>query len=68
MKLFTLCLAVVLAGSSCVVRAATPVEYEGEYADEEPPPAQVEVIGVAPSATHVWVGGHWAWRGRARSN
>jgi hypothetical protein len=30
-----------------------------------PPPARVEVRPVAPSPNHVWIGGHWAWRGGA---
>jgi WXXGXW repeat (2 copies) len=29
-----------------------------------PPPARVEVRPVAPSPHHVWLEGHWAWRGR----
>lgn len=29
-----------------------------------PPAARVEVIGVRPSPAHVWVGGHWTWRGK----
>ncbi len=28
-----------------------------------PPPVRVEVRPVAPSPGHVWLGGHWAWRG-----
>ena len=27
------------------------------------PPARVELRGSAPSALHVWLDGHWAWRG-----
>jgi WXXGXW repeat (2 copies) len=30
-----------------------------------PPPLRAEVRPVAPSPNHVWVNGHWAWRGRA---
>lgn len=33
------------------------------YVVRKPPPARVEVIGVAPSHAHVWVAGHWVWRG-----
>jgi hypothetical protein len=28
-----------------------------------PPPLRVEVRPVAPSPAHVWIGGHWVWRG-----
>ena len=28
-----------------------------------PPPMRVEVTPVAPSPRHVWVAGHWMWRG-----
>ena len=34
---------------------------------QAPPPApapQAEVVPVAPGPAYVWVGGHWAWRGR----
>ena len=30
-----------------------------------PPPPRVEVRTAAPSAGHVWIAGHWAWRGAA---
>ena len=30
-----------------------------------PPPAQVEVVPVAPSIDHVWIRGHWHWDGVA---
>ncbi len=29
----------------------------------EPPPPRVEVVPAAPGAGHVWIAGHWAWRG-----
>jgi hypothetical protein len=29
--------------------------------DAAPPPPQVEVVPVAPSASHVWIPGHWNW-------
>ena len=29
---------------------------------ESPPPPRQEVIGVAPSAAHVWVQGYWVYR------
>jgi hypothetical protein len=30
-----------------------------------PPPRREVIVGVAPSPNHVWVGGYWAWNGRA---
>lgn len=30
-----------------------------------PPPLRVEVRPLAPSAAHVWIPGHWAWRAGA---
>jgi hypothetical protein len=37
-----------------------PVDVQIETA---PPPPQVEVIPVAPSPNHFWIGGYWGWRG-----
>lgn len=31
---------------------------------QEPPPPRQEVIGVAPTAEHVWVKGYWAFQNR----
>jgi hypothetical protein len=28
-----------------------------------PPPARVEVVGVAPGAGFIWIGGYWRWGG-----
>jgi hypothetical protein len=28
----------------------------------EPPPDRVEVVGARPSASRVWIGGHWTAR------
>jgi hypothetical protein len=30
-----------------------------------PPAPRVEVRTVAPSPSHIWIAGHWAWRGNA---
>ena len=30
-----------------------------------PPPMRVEVQTARPSPAHVWIGGHWGWRGNA---
>jgi WXXGXW repeat (2 copies) len=35
------------------------------YVPSPPPPAQVEVIGVAPSSRHVWIAGYHRWDGGA---
>ena len=37
---------------------------ESEAVGTAPPAPQVESIPPAPSSTHVWIGGYWAWRGR----
>lgn len=59
--------AVIPALSACFVAAGGPIhDVEGPYTTEElyyseapPPPRNEVVIGVAPSATHVWVSGYW---------
>jgi WXXGXW repeat (2 copies) len=28
----------------------------------EPPPIAQEVVSIAPSPVHIWIGGYWAWR------
>src|SRR5437762_1218050 len=28
-----------------------------------PPAPRVEVVGMAPSPQHFWIGGHWRWEG-----
>jgi len=33
------------------------------YVERRPPPARVEVIGVAPGPGFVWIGGFWRWGG-----
>ena len=54
--------------SACVVytRPYHEVHYAegGEIvADQAPPPAQEEVVTVAPAPGVVWVGGYWGWYG-----
>src|SRR5271168_5506040 len=47
-----------------VVEEDPPVEtHEVVEVEAQPPAPQVEVVTVAPSPTHVWVGGYWSWRG-----
>jgi hypothetical protein len=41
-----------------------PPPGEAVVVQEAPPSPQVEVVGVAPSPLHVWIGGFWAWHGR----
>jgi hypothetical protein len=55
-----LCCAV-LAG--CIVAPARPGYYSGELVTVAPPPAQEEVIGVAPAPGYFWIGGYWGWSG-----
>ncbi|WP_373785667.1 hypothetical protein [Delftia acidovorans] len=57
--------AAAVALTGCVVAPAYPVGPSGEvvYAPMAPPPLQTEVIPVAPSPVHVWIGGSWGWGG-----
>jgi hypothetical protein len=55
-------------GAGCVVavRPAPAVVYSepGEVVvDQDPPPPQTEVVGVAPGAGFIWVGGYYHWYG-----
>ena len=59
MKRQTLLLApavMALALSGCAARGAY-------YVSVPPPPARVEVFGVAPGPGFVWVDGYWNWSG-----
>ena len=57
----------VLLFSGCVVAPYGPAGgYGGGYGDvvyAAPPPPQQEVIGVAPIAGQIWIGGYWGWGG-----
>jgi hypothetical protein len=47
--------------SACIVVPAHRID-DYEYATQlEPPSAQVEVIGVAPSPNQIWISGYWDW-------
>lgn len=46
----------------CVVEPIQP-RFVGEVVLNAPPPAQAEVIGVAPVPGYVWIGGYWNWVG-----
>jgi len=56
-------LACCIALAGCVVAPARPGYTSGGYVAVAPPPAQVEVIGVAPAPGYVWIGGYWGWTG-----
>ena len=51
-----------LAG--CVYHERTAVTPSGEVVvvKEAPPEPRHEVIGVAPSPSHVWISGYWSYR------
>lgn len=60
-------LAVVAAGLllTSVACATNPQPQTGVvYVRRGPPRPRVEVIEVAPSPAHVWIGGHWGWQER----
>ena len=40
------------------------IEYEAYERIPEPPPAQVEVVGVAPFLDAIWIPGYWVWHKR----
>jgi len=44
---------------------AQPVVVPGVRVSIAPPPMRVEVRPAAPSPNHIWIAGHWAWRGGA---
>jgi WXXGXW repeat (2 copies) len=55
--------------TGCVV-APRPAYYPPHYQNQDqvliqvaPPQPQVEVIGVAPYAGYIWLGGAWFWEG-----
>jgi hypothetical protein len=71
---FRLATAVVLAGvsllSACIVvpsgrRYSNEVPYAGggEVVTVAPPQPEYEVVGVAPVAGYIWIGGFWNWVG-----
>lgn len=51
-----------LALGGCLVVPDRP-GYEGGVVMLAPPVPQVEVVGVAPRAGFVWIGGYWNWVG-----
>ena len=55
------CAALLLLATGCVVREHVVVR-----TPPVPPPSQVEIVPVRPGPAHVWVPGHWAWRGSER--
>ena len=51
-----------LALPGCVI-APDQDHYAGGVVMVAPPPPRVEVVGVAPAAGYVWIGGYWSWVG-----
>lgn len=62
----TLLLALSATLAACVVAPAQPVAPAAPLIGVRiaPPPAQVEVIPVAPAPHWYWIGGHWRWDGQ----
>jgi hypothetical protein len=57
----------VLVGGALLALAGCVVEQPVVVRQPPPVPAtQVEVVPAPPGPTHVWVPGHWAWRGPRR--
>lgn len=48
--------------TACTVTPLQP-RFVGEVVVAAPPPAQVEVMGVAPVPGAVWISGYWNWVG-----
>ncbi|MBI3283528.1 MAG: YXWGXW repeat-containing protein [Burkholderiales bacterium] len=68
LALATAGLALAAGMSACTVVAPRPAYYQPYRYNEvvvqvAPPPPYVEVIGVAPYAGNVWLGGAWFWEG-----
>jgi WXXGXW repeat (2 copies) len=50
--------------AACVFLSLTLLGCSSEVVIRTAPPAErVEVVGVAPSAQHFWIKGHWQWTG-----
>ena len=50
--------------AACVLLSLSAFGCTDSVVVRSPPPAErVEVVGVAPSAEHFWVRGHWSWNG-----
>lgn len=65
LKAGAIALALLLGGCVLAPRSANYEPYRHEPAQMAPPAPLVEVIGVAPYAGHIWIGGAWFWeRGR----
>ena len=61
-RLLAWCLLLVLP-LPALAQPAVHVVVPGLRVDVAPPAPRYEVQTVAPSPSHQWVGGHWAWRG-----
>ena len=59
-------LAVLATGCTVVAPRAgyyEPYRQDQDYVQVAPPAPQVEVIGIAPYAGYIWLGGAWFWEG-----
>lgn len=61
-KLIATALLLGFIASGCIVAPVQPY-YPGEAVAVAPPPPREEVIGVAPAAGYIWIGGYWGWVG-----
>ncbi len=59
------CALFALALAPSVANAQFEVTMPGVRVAVAPPAPRVEVQPVRPSPAHVWIAGHWAWRGAA---
>ncbi|MBI3369270.1 MAG: YXWGXW repeat-containing protein [Burkholderiales bacterium] len=58
------CAGAALLTSGCVVAPyGYGYGYGGEVVSVAPPAPQYEVVGVAPVAGNIWIGGYWNWVG-----
>ena len=64
-RILLLLTAVAVLSLSPGLARADVVVVPGVRVSVAPPPPRVEVRPVAPSAAHLWIPGHWAWRGGA---
>src|ERR1700712_1414813 len=59
----SLTMSVALLAGPIVVALPTAAEAQGLRVVVAPPAVRYEARPVAPSPSHVWAGGYWAWRG-----
>jgi hypothetical protein len=59
------CLALFAFALPLLLGCAEDPPPEPVYVVASPPPERMEIVGVAPSSSHVSVQGHWLWNGAA---